>query len=525
MVLSYVSTRGEKGLSFVEAVMAGYASDGGMILPETIPPLSSSQLLHWLQQIETAEKRESGSASSSFYAQLCAQLCALFIDETEIPREDLCSLVEETFVDASSSRFAFCEDELIPIVSLEGDQASPLFLAELFNGPSLAFKDLGLQFLGNLLQYLLKRRNDEAEKNAALKEKVPEHLTLLVATSGDTGSAAMEAVRDKAGMDIIVCYPGNGRISSMQELQMTTIKATNVHALSVDANSDDIDVFVKQLFEDLPFKKKHGISSLNSVNWARIMIQIVHYFYCYFQVVHRLQEKQEVTEESSLPTVRFAIPSGGFGNATAGFIAQKMGLPIELLVCVNKNDVLHQYFSNGRLKKADHVDTTIAPSMDIGVPYNIERFFYITTGDPSQVTLRIKALNEGKEYHNDQPSSSSTTIQSCAVSEDEIMKTIRETHQNCGYLLDPHSAVGVFGARAVVSSAPTCCLLTAHPAKFAETVKRSTGIDPELPSFLQDIHDRPICKRDIRPDEDPAQVLRQVIETLYASRHQQPSSE
>ena len=314
--MRYKSTRGEvSNLTFREALFSGFLSDGGILLPEIIPNISTEQLKSWRQLS---------------YPDLAKRIIPLFVDETEIPSQHL-----DKLLDAAFSKFS--QPEVAPIISLK----SGLNIMELFHGKTWSFKDLALSCIGQFLQYFLSQDN--------------KHVTILVGTTGDTGSAAIEAVRGLPSVDMVVMYP-DGRVSQVQEQQMTSVLDENVHVFNVAGTGDDIDVFMKPCFLDTQFADKHNLCSINSINWARIMIQTVHYFYAYLSLCN-----EECSDE-----VEVIIPTGACGNVTSGIVAKKMGLPVRLVCAVNSNDIVHRMLSSGVFSVAESLPT-IAPAMDVQV--------------------------------------------------------------------------------------------------------------------------------------------------------------
>ena len=319
--MKYKSTRGEvSNLTFREALFSGFLSDGGILLPEVIPNISTEQLKSWRKLS---------------YPDLAKRIIPLFVDETEIPSQHLNKLL-----DAAFSKFS--QSEVAPIVSLK----SGLNIMELFHGKTWSFKDLALSCIGQFLQYFLSQDN--------------KHVTILVGTTGDTGSAAIEAVRGLSSVDMVVMYP-DGRVSQVQEKQMTSVLDENVHVFNVQGTGDDIDVFMKPCFLDTEFANKHNLCSINSINWARIMIQTVHYFYAYLSLCN-----EECTDE-----VEVIIPTG---NVTSGIVAKKMGLPVRLVCAVNSNDIVHRMLCSGVFSVGESLPT-IAPAMDVQVEFINFLFF------------------------------------------------------------------------------------------------------------------------------------------------------
>ncbi|XP_078310780.1 threonine synthase-like 2 isoform X3 [Crassostrea virginica] len=394
--MKYKSTRGDvTGLTFEEALCTGYAEDGGILLPETIPKVDTNQLKSW--------------ANLSFI-ELAKKIIPMYVSEEEIPSSDLNDIIDRAF-----SRFSV--PEVAPIKRLPGG----LNVMELFHGPTWAFKDLALSCVGQFLPYFLSKRK--------------KHINILVGTSGDTGSAAIEAVKGQKWIDIVVLLP-RGRCSQIQELQMTTVMEDNVHVYRVDGSSDDLDIPIKLCFQDHAFTKRHNLSSINSINWARIMVQTVHYIYAYLQIC-----------PSCDSVVQIVIPTGACGNVTSGIVAKAMGVPIEFVCAVTQNDVVVRTVQTGKYTIADHVIQTLAPAMDIQIPYNMERIWYILNGGNTDVIKKL--MTEFEETGSVAvPNDLTEAVQKVIVdtfvaSDDVIRRTIKRTWDSDQYLLCPHTAVGV----------------------------------------------------------------------------------
>lgn len=419
----YISTRGGiRPVDFSEAVMMGLAEDGGLLLPAELPDCRA-MLDSW---------------RNLPYPELAFAVMRPFIGNA-IPEEDLRSLVQQSYG-------TFRHKDIVPVVKL----ADPLYLAELFHGPTLAFKDIALQFLGNLFAYFLQRQGGR--------------LNIIGATSGDTGSAAIHGVRGKPGIHIFILYP-NGRVSPIQELQMASVPDENVHCLAIKGTFDDGQRILKQIFNDLDFKRQYSLGAVNSVNWARILAQIVYYFWSAFRVQEQASWKG---------AVQVAVPTGNFGDIFAGYIALRMGAPIQrLILASNENDILSRFFNTGEYA-AGEVSPTLSPSMDIQVASNFERYLYYRCGkEASKVTQLMKqfAAEQSISLPGSDPefaAGSGNTI--------ETLATIRKYHDLKGYILDPHSAVGVCVAeKYAMQELPTVCLATAHPGKFPGAIAQALG--------------------------------------------------
>ena len=421
--MRYVSTRGGgTPLNFKETILTGLARDGGLFLPETTPDVRD-RLAAW---------------APLAYPELAFEIIRLFADD--IPPAALRDIVSRSYA-------TFRHPEVTPVV-----QVGPVQVLELFHGPTLAFKDVALQFLGNLFEYVLGESGGE--------------MNIVAATSGDTGSAAIYGVRGRERIRIFVMHP-HGRVSPVQERQMTTVLDANVHNLAVDGTFDDCQDIVKELFGDLPFRDAFKLGAVNSINWARVLAQVVYYFYAAFRVQAATGAKQ----------VSFSVPTGNFGDIFAGYVALKMGLPIDKLVlATNENDILTRYFNSGTYS-VGAVAPTLSPSMDIQVASNFERYLYYLAGEDAAVLKRW--MTEFKASGSLKPN---VATQTCIVAgrgdTETTLATIRDYWETYRYLLDPHSAVGVaVGSRFLNAAVPMICLATAHPAKFGDAIMRATGKD------------------------------------------------
>lgn len=423
--ISYVSTRGlQAPLSFQDAVMTGLARDGGLLVPSSIPDVSD-RLDEWRDLP---------------YPDLAFEIMRLFA--TDIPEDDLRALVTRAYS-------TFTHPEIAPV-----RRAGDLWILELFHGPTLAFKDIALQFLGQLYAYILDRRDGR--------------LNILAATSGDTGSAAICGVRGQSRVNIFVMHPHN-RVSPLQERQMTSVTDPNVFNLAVDGSFDDCQSIMKALFNDLAFKDAHVLGSVNSVNWARILAQVVYYFYAAFRV----------QEETSAPAVQFAVPTGNFGDILAGWYAKQMGLPVRrLLLATNENDILARFFHTARYARGQVVPT-VNPSMDIQVASNFERWLYYKLGcDPAAVRDRMETFAATGEMSIPRPASGPVDDQIQAGTSDtrRTLATIKKYYERHGIVLDPHAAAGVYVAEQYADlDDPIVCLATAHPAKFPAAIEQAIG--------------------------------------------------
>ncbi|HTG83007.1 MAG TPA: threonine synthase [Geobacteraceae bacterium] len=439
--MKYLSTRGGiSPIGFKDAVMMGLATDGGLLLPERIPAVDRRTLDTW---------RELS------YRDLAFRVMSLFA--TDIREDDLKRLIDRSY-DPFDNR------EITPVVRENG-----VYILELFHGPTLAFKDVALQFLGNLFEYLLKERG--------------ERMNIVGATSGDTGSAAIYGVRGKENINIFILHP-HLKTSPIQALQMTSVLDENVHNIAVKGTFDDCQNIVKALFSDLPFKEKYALGAVNSINWARVLAQVIYYFYAWFRVT-----------DAGGSDIVFSVPTGNFGDIFAGYVAKRMGLPVKrLLLATNENNILTRFIADGDYSVGGVVPT-ISPSMDIQVASNFERYlFYLFDEDPARVRSAFAHFSAtGRmEFTPAELDRVRSEFASRTVNTDETLATIAAFREKSGYLLDPHTAVGVKAALECVAPDETpICLATAHPAKFGDAVERATGIAPPFPAALAGIEKLP----------------------------------
>ncbi|MFC1452286.1 threonine synthase [Verrucomicrobiota bacterium] len=446
--MRYISTRGGmEPVSFSEAVMTGLAPDGGLLLPERIPD-ATAELDRW---------------KGLSYPELAAEIVARYAD---LPVEDIRRLVRKSYQ-------CFSTPEVAPVVRVKA-----IHVLELFHGPTLAFKDVALQLLGNLFEYLLSASGRK--------------LNILAATSGDTGSAAICGVRGRERINIFVMHP-HGRISRIQELQMTSVTDPNVFNLGVEGTFDDCQGILKAVFRDLDFKQEYGLGAVNSINWARVLAQIVYYFYGAFRVM----------DSTGASRVRFCVPTGNFGNIFAGYLAARMGLPVGALVlATNENDILSRYFSTG-VYSLGEVVPTVSPSMDIQVASNFERYLYYRLGeDPA--ALRELMDTFAKSGRIETGPDEDCLFVSGAGDTRATLSTIAEVHRDSGYLLDPHSAVAFYVAgQHLRPDEPMISLATAHPAKFDQAIREATGDDLARHPALDELENRP-TRLDIVPASESA---------------------
>jgi len=440
--LLYVSTRGKAPkLPFDEVLLAGLARDGGLYVPTAFPKFDPAALR---------------GLNDLSYPDLAVRVMTPFLN-SRIELKDFARMVNEAYAD-------FDDPEIAPLRKLDQN----LWLMELFHGPTLAFKDYALQLVGRLFDHVLQARR--------------QRITVIGATSGDTGSAAIEACRDRQSIDIFILHP-KGRISEVQRRQMTTVDATNVYNIAIDGTFDDCQGLVKGMFNDAIFRDELGLSSVNSINWVRILAQTVYYFSA---VLKLCAAKSNVT---------FAVPTGNFGNVYAGYVAKQMGLPIHrLIVGTNRNDILFRFFTQGQMTVRT-VEPSLSPAMDIQISSNFERFLFDLYGrDAEKLRTSMETfhstgqLNVEKRIFNQ-----SVKIFSAHRFDDEAtLRMIKEVYEESRVLIDPHTAIAIASARAEMDDAdiPVVALASAHPAKFPDAVEQATGYRPALPARLADLFER-----------------------------------
>lgn len=448
--MRYISTRGQTPpLGFSDAVATGLAPDGGLYLPERLPDISA-KLDGW---------------AKLGYAELCFEFLKLFA--TDIPSETLRKIVNKSYT-------RFDHPEIAPLKKLD----ERTWVLELFHGPTLAFKDFALQLLGNLYEHQCAVRS--------------ESLTVLGATSGDTGAAAIHGLLDRARAKIFILYP-DGRVSPLQERQMACTGADNVFALAVDGTFDDAQAVLKTIFEDQEFRARHRLSAVNSINLARVLAQCVYYIYAWLRLPLAAREKLE-----------FVVPTGNFGNVLAGYLVQKMGVPISgFRVATNQNDILYRLFTTGDYSVAD-VHPSHAPSMDIQVASNFERFLYFMENrDPARVRAVMAEFKQTGRYKFENFNRDSFTAS--RTTDAEIASIIRDVHSKYGYIVDPHTACGF---KDLSPDRTSVVLSTAHPAKFPEVIKQATGTD-STHRALEALKSKPLIKHRIPATVD---AVRKFIE-------------
>ncbi|WP_273725631.1 threonine synthase [Brucella gallinifaecis] len=439
--MKYISTRGEAPvLGFSDALLAGLARDGGLYLPQEYPQFTAAQIRN---------------LRGKSYVDIALAVLTPFVND-EIPQADFERMVREAYG-------SFRHDAVCPLVQTGANE----YVLELFHGPTLAFKDVAMQLLARMMDYVLAQRGERA--------------TIVGATSGDTGGAAIEAFGGRENTDIFILFP-NGRVSPVQQRQMTSSGFSNVHALSIEGNFDDCQNLVKGMFNDLAFRDSISLSGVNSINWGRIMSQVVYYF----------------TAALSLGApdraVSFTVPTGNFGDIFAGYVAKKMGLPIDqLIIATNDNDILARTLESGAYEMRG-VEQTTSPSMDIQISSNFERLlFEAHDRDASAVRGLMDSMKQSGGFTISEKPLATIRGEFAAgrATVKETAATIKSVLDTDGYLLDPHSAIAVKVAREKVSgNAPMVVLATAHPAKFPDAVKAASGVTPELPAWLSDLMDR-----------------------------------
>ena len=438
--MRYVSTRGAAPvLDFREATLAGLASDGGLYLPEAWPTLSHDAI---------------AALAGLSYVDTAVAIIAPFVGDT-LTREELHDLCTRAY-----GRFAHAA--VTPLVQLDHDQ----WLLELFHGPTLAFKDVALQLLGRLFERFLTGSD--------------RHLTIVGATSGDTGSAAIDAVAGRAGIDIFMLHP-EGRVSEVQRRQMTTVAAPNVHNIAIRGDFDQAQALVKAMFNDRGFAGRYDLSAVNSINWARLVAQVVYYFYA----AVRLGAPERA--------VAFSVPTGNFGDVFAGYVAARMGLPIaKLVVATNVNDILARALASGDYSCRAVVPTP-TPSMDIQVSSNFERLLFDLGGrDGAALAAQMAGFEASRAMRltNAQSEGAAALFAPARVDVDAMMLAMRHACETAGEVLDPHTAIAFAAARQHAADVPMVTLATAHPAKFTDAVERATGVRPGLPPRVGDLYER-----------------------------------
>ncbi|WP_150302779.1 threonine synthase [Pseudomonas saliphila] len=441
--MRYISTRGQSpALNFEDVLLAGLATDGGLYVPENLPRFTQEEIASW---------------AGLPYHELAFNVMRPFVAGS-IPDADFRDILRDTYA-------VFEHQSVAPLRQLGANE----WVLELFHGPTLAFKDFALQLLGRLLDYFLIKRG--------------ERVVIMGATSGDTGSAAIEGCRRCANVDIFILHPHN-RVSEVQRRQMTTIAGDNIHNIAVEGNFDDCQEMVKASFADQAFLKGTRLVAVNSINWARIMAQIVYYFHAALQL------------GGPARSMAFSVPTGNFGDIFAGYLARNMGLPIsQLIVATNRNDILHRFMSGNQYDK-DALHPSLSPSMDIMVSSNFERLLFDMHGrnGPQVAKLMDQFRQTGKlSVDEERWTETRRLFDSLAVDDEATCATITDVYKECGELLDPHTAIGVRAARECrrSMSLPMITLGTAHPVKFPDAVRQAAiAEEPALPAHLADLFER-----------------------------------
>jgi len=435
--MKYISTRNNsKEFSFEEVFIKGLADDGGLFIPKSLKKYSEEELK---------------TLSTLNYQDLAKKIIFPFIGDFMTANE-LSDIVDKSYS-------VFRKDNVVDLIKL-GDTK----ILELFHGPTLAFKDIAMQLLGNFYEHYLKKNN--------------KNINVVVATSGDTGAAAIDAIKGKKNMNIFVLHP-HEKVSLVQRKLMSTVKEKNVFNIAIEGNFDDCQNLVKSMFADKEFSNSINMSGVNSINWARIIAQAVYYFYTYFQI----QDKRPIN---------FSVPTGNFGDVYAGYLSKKMGLPInKFIVATNKNDILHRAISNGNYE-AESVSETNSPSMDIQIASNFERLIYdLNDCDDNETSTIMHGIKRKGKYiiSKDKMEKINKDFLSASMNEEEILDTIKEVHIKYNIILDPHSAIGFGSLNKVNLEGNNIVLATAHPCKFPEAIEKSIGIKPALPDELKYVMD------------------------------------
>jgi len=435
--MKYISTRdNSKEYSFEEVFIKGLADDGGLFVPREVKKYNAQEL---------------ESLSSLNYQDLAKKIIYPFIDDFMTVNE-LSDIVEKSYS-------VFRKDNVVDLIKV-GDTK----LLELFHGPTLAFKDIAMQLLGNFYEHYLNKDNKS--------------INVVVATSGDTGAAAIDAIKGKKNMNIFVLHP-HKKVSLVQRKLMSTVKEKNVFNIAIEGNFDDCQNLVKSMFADKEFSNSINMSGVNSINWARIIAQAVYYFYTYFKIRDNKQ-------------VNFSVPTGNFGDVYAGYLAKKMGLPInKLIVATNQNDILHRAILNGKYE-AESVFETNSPSMDIQIASNFERLVYdLNNCDDKETQKIMNGIKKENKYiiSKNKMERIDKDFLSASMSEEEVLDTIKEVFTKYAIILDPHSAIGFGALKKTNIDGNNIVLVTAHPCKFPDAIDKSIGIKPDLPDELKYIMD------------------------------------
>lgn len=480
-MIKLVSTRGGVApVDFETAVLQGFANDGGLFVPESIPRISEEQLRAW---------------SSLSFSDLAFEILSLYIDRSIMSADKLSELLADSF-----GRFS--HPDVTPVVGLKSKPNR--YILELSHGPTLSFKDMAMGFLVNAVDFFLTRKND--------------WVSLVLATTGDTGPAAAHAAAGKKSIECWPLYP-EGMISDEQVRQMTTLEESNIHAVGVSNcpdGGDDLDLVIADMFADIELKRKLRLSSVNSINWCRVMAQSIHYFHAYFQVVDRVGEE-----------VVFSVPAGAFGNLFGGFLAREMGLPVKSFIAANnRNTALHRVFTTGRFTKADLIPCA-SSAIDIVVPYNFWRYLYFASGRNSEkIRQWMTDFQQRGEARLDEQTLAEVRrgFVSASVEDDRTLAAMANLYRSeDAYLMDPHTAVAVVAAEELAGSFPEdtkiVCLSTAHPSKFPDVVRKALGELPEQATHESLENARKLCQRVRRCDLNHlAPALKRAMLTIAGRR-------
>jgi len=447
--MKYISTRDETATphTFKHVIMQGLSPDGGLFVPSEIPQLESEEIKGW---------------ADLEYPDLCMKVMAHFIPEDQVSKADLQKIINKSYVGEK-----WADPKVVPLTELPNYDG--ICVLEQFHGPTCAFKDVALQFLGNLFEHFISEGH--------------EHVTVLGATSGDTGGAAIEGLRGKEGVQVCILHP-LGKVAEIQRLQMCSVLDKNVHNVAVVGDFDDCQSMVKKAFVDQELRGKTHLAAVNSINWARILAQVVYYFTAYFQWC-KLKKKNLMVDK-----VSFVVPSGNFGNALAGYYAKKLGLPIhKFVIATNHNDILHRLIADGDYSRVES-KPSVAPAMDITVPSNFERYLFNLSGNCAKTLNKwmTSVTKEGKlQLSDEEMVKLRSEFGSGRASDEEITKSVAELEQTTGETFCTHTAIGVRTALSYENSQDLICFATAHHGKFGETIAESQSKSPAVPKQLADL--------------------------------------
>jgi len=453
--VTYSSTRGgQVNLDFRSVVMQGLAHDRGLFVPDSIPSVTADELEQWRKLT---------------YADLAVQVISKFVQEDQVPFSKLDDIVKRSCA-------SFRHEDVTPLVSIGGHA-----VLELFHGPTFAFKDVALQMLGNFFEYFLETGSNGGS------------LAVLGATSGDTGSAAIYGLRGKKGINCIILFP-NGRVSEIQERQMTTVPDENIHCVAVDGTFDDCQDIVKASFNTPVFRDKVKLGAVNSINWCRVLAQTTYYFWSYLRI----------TDKHPGATVNYSVPTGNFGDVLAGYYTKNMGVPVgKLIVGTNENDILHRFFTNGEYHR-EQIAKTISPSMDICVSSNFERYLFHLAGNKSAVLAQwMKDFETTKKLTITGELLEKAQSDFCSARADtaQTLKVIKDYNDSYDYVLCPHSAIGISAIQQLgETNEVTVCLATAHPGKFPAAVERALDHLPAPPTELANLSALPTRRSELPND-------------------------